>query len=492
MISIIGGLITILIGFIWFRTLRKSSLNEPPLVPYKYPLIGHTFEYYKDVPGFLKKCQEEYGEIFSLYIWGCIQTYVGNDIYSDVFKKHQEFNFQDAFSEIFPIDDFLNRPPLFFKPVINHVKEFFQDMSRFNELMQKELIISFNELIGNGKVVQPLLPILQHIIARPIAATIVGKDFCVDKELLDTFSNLTAELGPWLSVPPLLNFIYFGLHRRYISCKFRYLNNPIKIHRKTIISKITPVIEQRIADQKKFGDSWERPDDVMQDLMEKSVQELNVVDISYVTDFIICFIFASVHNTSVTLGQCISEYLNNPEYQKDLLEEAEKIHDEDKKLSPDATNKMVKLDHFIKETLRLNRHDVSLPHKNLSEVFTFTNGYQIPKGRIVQVVTRHIHHNSTTYGPNPEKFNPDHHVKSPATRPERNFLAFGMGKNACPGRYFAINEVKLSMHYILLNYNVRNASGKYIEQKRKGENVLVSDEAFIFERKDKTPYTHEF
>jgi hypothetical protein len=36
-----------------------SLQNEPPLVPYKYPIIGHTFEYYKDVPGFLKKCHEE-------------------------------------------------------------------------------------------------------------------------------------------------------------------------------------------------------------------------------------------------------------------------------------------------------------------------------------------------------------------------------------------------------------------------------------------------
>lgn len=55
---------------------------------------------------------------------------------------------------------------------------------------------------------------------------------------------------------------------------------------------------------------------------------------------------------------CISlDYINNPEYHKDLIEESERIHSEYKVLSSEAMNKMEKLDNFIKETLRLNRHD---------------------------------------------------------------------------------------------------------------------------------------
>jgi len=99
------------------------------------------------------------------------------------------------------------------------------------------------------------------------------------------------------------------------------------------------------------------------------------------------------------------------------------------------------------------------------------------------------------FGPNPEKFNPNHHKKSPATRPERNFLAFGMGKKACPGRFFAVNEVKIAMYFILLKYNVRSVSGKYIEQKKKGGYVLVTDEGLIFEKRKKvtaSPFMSEF
>ena len=99
------------------------------------------------------------------------------------------------------------------------------------------------------------------------------------------------------------------------------------------------------------------------------------------------------------------------------------------------------------------------------------------------MITRHIHLDPKAYGSNPEKFNPNHHVKSPAVRPERNFLAFGMGKQACPGRYFAVNEVKIAMHFMLLKYNIRSVCGKHIEAKIKGEYVLVSDEGLIFEKR---------
>ena len=34
------------------------------------------------------------------------------------------------------------------------------------------------------------------------------------------------------------------------------------------------------------------------------------------------------------------------------------------------------------------------------------------------------------------------------------FLAFGHGRHACPGRFFAVHELKLLMAYIVLNYDV--------------------------------------
>ena len=34
------------------------------------------------------------------------------------------------------------------------------------------------------------------------------------------------------------------------------------------------------------------------------------------------------------------------------------------------------------------------------------------------------------------------------------FLGFGFGRNACPGRFFALNEVKVFVAHMLLNYDI--------------------------------------
>ncbi|RIA90075.1 cytochrome P450 [Glomus cerebriforme] len=320
---------------------NKNYYNEPPLVPYKYPLIGHTFEYYKDVPGFLKKCREEYGEIFSLYIWGSVQTYVGKELYHELFKNYNEFDFHSAVADTFPMSNFLNRPENFFRPIGRFVKDLLHDLEKYTARVQYEMIKSFDEFIDNEGVFQPPLQIIELIIARPLAATFVGDS------------------------------------------------------------------------------------DIMQDLMEEYQIDENNVDIRNVADFLMNFIFASVHSTSMAFTYCLHEYINNPEYHEELLEEAKVIYNEYKHLpyyAPEILDKMVKMGNFIKETLRVNWHDVSLPHKVMTSQFTFGNGYQVPEGRVFQIFTQLIHHDPKVYGSTPEKFNLNHHKNSPAHRPERNFL----------------------------------------------------------------------
>ncbi|RIA99441.1 cytochrome P450 [Glomus cerebriforme] len=461
--------------------------NEPPLVPYKYPLIGHTFEYYSsDVPGFLQKCREEYGEIFSLYIWGSVQTYVGVELYHELFKNYNEFDFHSAIADMFPMSNFLGRPENFFRPTGRYVKEYLKDLGKYTEKMQHEMTKSFDESVLNNKgVLQPPLHTIELIIARPLAAIFVGDELCNDKEILNTFAYILDDLLELLAFPPVLNFIYPNLHRKFLNFRFRF-DNPIRKHENIIISKITPIIKQRIKDKNTMGNSWKRPNDIMQDLMEEYPIDENNVDIRTVADFLMNFIFASSHSTSMAFTYCLSEYINNPEYHGELLEEAEGIYKEYKHLpyyTPDILDKMVKMGNFIKEALRVNWHDVSLSHKVVVPEFTFGNGYQVPKGRVFKIFTQQIHHDPKAYGPTPEKFNPNNHKNSLAHRPERNFLAFGMGREACPGRFFAVNELKVALHFIILKYNVKNVSGKRIKPKRIGGFVLPSDDGMIFEKK---------
>ncbi|KAF8670477.1 hypothetical protein AX14_005850 [Amanita brunnescens Koide BX004] len=39
------------------------------------------------------------------------------------------------------------------------------------------------------------------------------------------------------------------------------------------------------------------------------------------------------------------------------------------------------------------------------------------------------------------------------------YLAFGQGRHACPGRFFATSEVKTMLAHVLLNYDIKMPNG---------------------------------
>lgn len=91
----------------------------------------------------------------------------------------------------------------------------------------------------------------------------------------------------------------------------------------------------------------------------------------------------------------------------------------------------------------------------------------LPQGTVVALPIEHTHHDKDLY-PKPHVFNPfrfatpannAEKVKSAVTLDDR-FLGFGTGKFACPGRFFAVHEMKLTIAHMLLNYDV-----DYIKQK---------------------------
>lgn len=54
-------------------------------------------------------------------------------------------------------------------------------------------------------------------------------------------------------------------------------------------------------------------------------------------------------------------------------------------------------------------------------------------------------------------------------------MTFGFGKHACPGRFFAANEIKLIMARILLTYDIRMPDGvteRYINFSRGSVNAI--------------------
>ncbi|GBC50153.2 cytochrome P450 [Rhizophagus irregularis DAOM 181602=DAOM 197198] len=416
------GSLIMLVSYVLLRRVKYLKLKEPPLVPYKYPIIGHTNDFYKDNKNFIKKCHAEYGEIFSLFVFGKVIT----------------FNF--------PFENFLNRPNEFTDTFPKMVQiNLSGQIKLYTERVQRQLIKSIDEMIGNVKFDYPINPnyisfrtsfkILSIYHAKPIAATMVGEELSDDKELVNSFANVTTDFIPFLSISPVLNFIHPYLHQQ-------------------VMIIITPVIEKRLREMKESGDNYVSPIDILQRYTELLHKDYTV-DIDVVTDYMIISIFASVHTTSNFLTFCLHELVNNPQFLKEILEEQEQLYKSNEKsyYSTEQIARMEKLDSFIKETLRVNVNNVALQHKTLSSYFTFSNGYQVPKGRLVNIVQEkfiQIKNYKVNMLMNLRVSILEKEFTSNTRR--QSFLTFGLGKHTCPGRHFAVNEIKLTLHYLLLKY----------------------------------------
>jgi|SRR6266498_3714607 len=81
--------------------------------------------------------------------------------------------------------------------------------------------------------------------------------------------------------------------------------------------------------------------------------------------------------------------------------------------------------------------------------------------QIVHLYVQEIHSNEKSYGANPNEFDAFRHLRNSfATHIERNFITFGLDKHAFPGRFLAVNGIKIILHFLLLKYNIKNVGNK--------------------------------
>jgi len=94
------------------------------------------------------------------------------------------------------------------------------------------------------------------------------------------------------------------------------------------------------------------------------------------------------------------------------------------------------------------------------EPFTFSDGTYIPEGTLVAVAAHSVHMDESNY-PDPTSFRPFRFVDENARRKvgltaiHADWLAFGYGRRACPGRFFAADIVKLLLAHMVVNYDMK-------------------------------------
>ena len=95
--------------------------------------------------------------------------------------------------------------------------------------------------------------------------------------------------------------------------------------------------------------------------------------------------------------------------------------------------------------------------------YTFADGTRIPQGTTVSVNSTQAHNDLEAYE-NPEQFEGFRFAKLRRQQDSKKYdilasssklLAFGYGRHACPGRYFAACKLKIMLAHTVLNYDVK-------------------------------------
>ena len=128
------------------------------------------------------------------------------------------------------------------------------------------------------------------------------------------------------------------------------------------------------------------------------------------------------------------------------------------------------------------------------EEVTLSDGTVLPKGSRIMVVGKNM---DPTVFPEPERFDAarflrlreqpgqEHSWQFVTTSPDH--MLFGHGQHACPGRFFASNELKIALCYFLLNYDWRFVPGESVPQAQSFEWSLTYDASTKVQFKRRSP-----
>ncbi|KAJ2919182.1 hypothetical protein MD484_g1191, partial [Candolleomyces efflorescens] len=223
---------------------------------------------------------------------------------------------------------------------------------------------------------------------------------------------------------------------------------------------IGPTLQERIDKDDELGKEWEgRPNDLISWLLESAPEKQRTVD-----DLITRIMFSefgALHTTTITITDALFNLAIRREYIEPLRAEAEGAIAQ-YGWSREATNKMVKLDSFMKESSRLSGLNSVYLFRRVKKDFTFSNGVVVPAGNTVGCVSHAAQYDSSLYE-NSGEFDgfrfcgPEADVNSTKsmTSPDNKFFLFGSGRHMCPGRYFAVAEIKSMLAFLLLNHDFR-------------------------------------
>ncbi|EKM49583.1 uncharacterized protein PHACADRAFT_106360 [Phanerochaete carnosa HHB-10118-sp] len=321
------------------------------------------------------------------------------------------------------------------------------------EDMFDELIIAFREHFpANSDRWFPVhaSPVMRTIVTRAANRVFVGMPTCRDSGYVHMVVHFEEDVSK--AVGLLTIFPSFMKHAA--GRKATVIDKRVQ----QCLDYLRPAINDRMAMRTRFGEDWaDKPNDFLQRVIDEVVARNQGPE--EVARIVLFINIGAIGSISAAVIQALYDISARPELANTLREEVEAAVAEEG-WTRVATNKMRKLDSFLRECVRHNGPTIGSMFRNILQPVTLSDGTFLPKGTTVVTPTFATHYDEENY-PNATLFDPLRSYKSDkAVQPRlittsADYVTFGHGKHSCPGRFFASNQLKTMLAHILINYDVK-------------------------------------
>ncbi|KAI0385624.1 cytochrome P450 [Hypomontagnella monticulosa] len=381
--------------------------------------------------------------------------------FADEIRNHPSLDFNKAFAK-----DFMVNYPGFEAHRLGLQSEHLipetvrvkltQSLNLVTDDLVDETSASLHDVFGDNEewATRLIREDMLEVVARLSSRVFLGRELCRNRRWLDIAKSYTVDsfLVSRLmrAVPSFLRPLAYLLIPQATS-----LRKAVRDARRLI----NPEVERRKAAVNAALAAGEKPPKVA-DTIGWMYEVAKGKDVDYVAGQL-SLTMAAIHTTTESSCSALLDICEYPDVAQQLREEIIEVIGKNG-WAKTSLYKLKLMDSFLKEGQRFRPMGTTTMHRHVEKDVELSDGTVLPKGSRVLVASSFM--DPTIYA-EPEKFDAARFLKmrqQPGQENSWQFVTtspahtlFGHGQHACPGRFFASNELKIALCYLLLNYDWR-------------------------------------
>ncbi|KAF7337628.1 Ent-kaurene oxidase [Mycena sanguinolenta] len=310
---------------------------------------------------------------------------------------------------------------------------------------------------GEKSTTLPLFHTMTHLVARISNRAMLGPSICRQEQYLHDIIRFAETLPIYAQLLTWFPRILRGPLYFLLSSAFGGPKEPARV--------IIPHLKTLLAEREQGLESAKTITDFLINLAPPE----EIADVKLLAMRVLNLNFGSIHTSSIFGTHALFHLATLSESELDTIRhEIIEALESEGGYSKASLAKMRILDSTLREVGRFYALGVVGLNRVLIKPASLVDGTVVPSGYNITIPLKPIHFDESVY-PEPYKFDCFRFSKLRAsertdlkygfTRVEKDFVPFGLGKHACPGRFFASMELKIILSHLLLNYDLSLPGG---------------------------------